>query len=194
MKGLIEFLYLVLIVGGLFIIWMCWTTISQSIKKRKYSNVRSCIKEQGYRYCGRYSSKGKGWLYSKSISKEIIDSLLLRYKFLPIELDGEYSITDYIAILEFPEWEERYSGIGSYRHGGIRLFHFYAITMKSGEKSFERPLNYYLDNDMAGEMLAPIDLENRDIIESMLSSSIRDSIFKFNNDELVYWLTKMSTR
>jgi len=193
MKGLMEFFYLILLGAGILLILMLCNAIKQSVQNRKYTNVLACIKGQGYKYVGRYSSKGKGVIYSKTISREIIDSLLLRYKFSPIELESEFSIIDYIAILEFPEWEERYTGI-TCSHGSVRLFHYYAMSMKRGDKIFERSLNHYLDNDLAGEMLAPIDLENREIIENMLSSSIRDAIFKFNNEELAYWVSKMSAR
>lgn len=187
MEGLLEFLYLILIIGALFIILVGWRAVSVSIQKIKYSNIISCLNTQGYRFYGRYNSKGKGLLYRKTIQKEIIDSLLLRYKFDPIELNGEFDIIDYVAILRFPEWEERIPGIAVYEHGGLRLFHFYAIAMSKGEKVFQRPLNYYLDNDMGGEVIAPIGLKNQDIIQAILSSGIKDAISQFNNDELRYW-------
>lgn len=193
MKGLIEFFYIILLGAGILLILMLCNAIKQSFQNRKYTNVLTCIKGQGYKYVGRYNSKGKGVIYRKIISKEIIDSILLRYKLPPIEMESEFSITDYVAILEFPEWEERYTGI-TCSHGAVRLFHFYAMLMKIGDKIFERPLNHYLDDDLGGEKLAPIDLENREIIENMLSSSIREAIFKFNNEELAYWISKMSAR
>lgn len=171
---------------------MLWNAIKQSLQNRKYANVLACLKGQGYSYYGRFNSKGKGVIYCKSIDKEIIVSLLLRYKFPQMELDSQFSITDYVAILEFPEWEERYTGIIRYIHGGIRMFHFYAISMKRGDKVFERPLNHYLDNDLGGEVLEPMDLESKDIIDSMLSSSIREAICKFSEDELAYWGYKIS--
>ena len=186
MEGLIAFLILVVVIVCVFIILAVWRVIYINILKSKYSNVVSILTEQGYRFCGVYKSKGKGLLYSKSISKEIIESLLLRYKFPPLELDCAYRVIDYVAILKFPEWEERYSGIVC-DHGGVRLVHFYSIEMKKNGKYFRRSLNHYLDSDSCGEPLAPIDLESKEIIESILSSSIRDSISKFNKEEVRYW-------
>lgn len=186
MGGLIEFFYLILVIVSLFIILAILRVIYLNILKHNYSNVVTFLTEQGYRFFGVYKSKGKGLLYSKSISKEIIDSLLLRYKFPPLELDCDYHVLDYVAILNFPEWEERYSGVVC-GHGGVRLVHFYAIEMKKNGKFFCRPFNHYLDDDLCGESLAPIDLENKDLVESIFSSSIRDTISKFNDDELRYW-------
>lgn len=186
MEELIAFLILVVVIVCVFIILAVWRVIYINILKSKYSNVVSILTEQGYRFWGVYKSKGKGLLYSKSISKEIIESLLLRYKFPPLELDCEYRVIDYVAILKFPEWEERYPGIVC-DHGGVRLVHFYSIEMKKNGKYFRRSLNHYLDNDSCGEPLAPIDLESKEIIESIFSSSIRDSISKFNKEEVRYW-------
>lgn len=186
MKGLIEFFYLTLAIVILFIILAILRVIYLSILKHKYSNVVTFLTEQGYKFRRVYKSKGKGLLYSKSISKEIIYSLLLRYKFPPLELDCDYHVIDYAAILNFPEWKERYPGVVC-DHGGVRLVHFYAIEMKKNGKFFCRPLNHYLDDDLCGEPLAPIDLENKELVESIFSSSIRDTISKFNDDELRYW-------
>lgn len=187
MKGLMEFCYLILIVGVIFIILMLWNAISIMFLKHKFSNVVACLKKNGYRYYGRYKAKGNGIIFSKLIDKELIDSLLFRYKYSPIELDGEYKIIDYAAIVKFPELEERYPSIVRV-HGGIRLFHFYAIKMNIGSRSYQRCLDYYLDCDMGGEPLDPIFLEDKDIIESILSSSIRYAIRKFNDDEIKYWI------
>lgn len=189
MNGLVEFFYLILFGCVILLILKLCSEIKCTYRNRVYANVLACVRGQGYKYCGRYNSKGKGVIYGKAISKELIDSLLLRHKFSPIGLDLAFDFTDYVAILEFPEWEEIYVGVTRCR-GGVRLFHFYAMSIRIGDKIYERPLNYYLDNDMEGIMLAPIDLENREIIESMLSSSIKDAIFKLNNDELAYWVSE----
>lgn len=186
MEGLIEFFILVVVIVCVFIILAVWRVFYIIILKSKYSNVVSILTEQGYRFYGVYKSKGNGLLYSKSISKEIIESLLLRYKFPPLELDCEYRVIDYVAILKFPEWEERYSGVVC-DHGGVRLVHFYVIEMKKNGKFFRRPFNHYLDDDLCGEPLAPIDLKNKKLVESIFSSNIRDTISKFNDDELRYW-------
>lgn len=185
-EGLISFFILMVVIVCVFIILAVWRVFYINILKSKYSNVVSILTEQGYRFYGVYKSKGNGLLYSKSICKEIIQSLLLRYKFPPLELDCEYRVIDYVAILKFPEWEERLPGL-VWVHGGVRLVHFYAIEMKKNGKFFCRPFNHYLDDDLCGEPLDPLDLKNKELVESIFSSNIRFTISEFYDDELRYW-------
>lgn len=170
---------------------MGWHTISTMVLKHKYTNVLYSVHRLGYRYYCRYKSKGKGLVYIKSIPKEIIDSLLIRYKLSPIDIDADHEIIDCVAIIKFPEWEERCSNIVC-THGGIRLFHYYTIAIKKEGKVFQRPLCHYFDNDINGTLLAPIELGSKDIIHTILTSDLKSAIIKFNDDEINYWKMRMT--
>lgn len=178
-------LYLLLIAGLIFIPIIIWNTIFLLYSRYKYANIISCLTAQGYRFNSLHRSKGKGLIYSKSIPKEIMDSILLRYKFSPINIETDYEIKDYVAIIKFPEWEERYPGVIC-KHGGIRMFHFYRLWIRKEDKIMRRPFNH-LDSERCGKLLAPIDMENKKIIQAMLSSGIKDAIMDFHNEELEYW-------
>ncbi len=186
MEDILHFLFFI---GCLLIIWGLWHVTYLYLLRYRYSKVISCLKRQGYRFYGGYSTKGKGLVYRKTIDKEIIDSLLLRYKFSPINLKGNYVVMDYTAIIKFPFWEEWAPGV-CMRHGGVRLFHFYSIVMQRGEKLFCRRLNIYLE-EKRGQELAPIDLESPKLVESILSESIIYAIKVFNDDELSYWNSEL---
>ena len=186
MKEILSVIVFIIIV---FIAVMACNGIKLMIKRQKYSKIISHCKKHGYKYHCSYSSKGKGIIYSKEIEKDVVDALLLRYKYTPIEINAEYKVYDYIAIIKFPEWEERVYGC-SRSHGGIRLFHFYSLGIIKGDRIYSRPFNHYLDNDMSGELLEDFALKNEDSIDSILSSNLSFDVQKFNDDEVGYWKHK----
>lgn len=186
MKGLIECAILIIIA---LIALMIYIGIKAGLNRKKYSKIISLCKGRGYKHHSSYSSKGNGIIYSKEIEKEVINALLLRYKYTPIEINAEYKVYDYIAIIKFPEWEERGYGYSMY-HGGIRLFHFYSLKIIKGDKIYSRPFNHYLDNDVRGELLEDFTLKNEELIGSILTSNIPYIIQEFNDDEIKYWKSK----
>lgn len=186
MKGILEFIIIIAVLIGLFVIWHAYRTIKSGFIKHKYASVIAVFKEYGYTYYSSWNSKGKGIIYRKQLDKVTIDSLLLRYKYQPLDLETQYNIYDYVAIVQFPEWEERcYNIVAS--HGGVRLLHFYSLEAAIGGKFYQKPLSYYLDNDMKGEPLGYFELQNKEIICSILFSDIRFVIQGFMEDEIKHW-------
>lgn len=186
MKGILEFIILIAVLIGLFVIWYAHRAIKLGFVKHKFASVIAVFKEYGYAYCSSWNSKGKGVIYRKQLDKTTIDSLLLRYKYQPLNLESQYRIVDYVAIVQFPEWEEKCYNIVA-NHGGVRLVHFYSLEVFIGGKFYQRPLSYYLDNDMKGDPLGYCELKNKEIISSLLFSDIRFVVQGFMEDEIKLW-------
>jgi hypothetical protein len=188
MKGLIEFLYLIIAAGIVYAIWLGYRKVHLAYREWKYKKVIAVLKRYGYRYAGTNQGKGKNLIYSKAITKDVMNSQLLRYNLGMINIEQDFTILDYAVVLEFPEWEERYSGV-VVEHGGLRLLHFYTLMIQE-EKTAHLPLTSYWNDDLAGEPLAPMDLDSEDLIESILSSSEEDAIRIFYDNELKFWQSK----
>lgn len=192
MKGLIEFIYLVAIAIGLRVIWCFYRAIKLKILKHKYQSAIKVLHSYGYRYCSYYNYRGKyrgkGLIYRKQLDKTSLDSLLLRYGYEPLELNAQFKVYDYIAIVDYPIWEERFDGV-VLDHGGLRLLHFYRLKVLVGDKVFQRFFNHYLDNDMSGEPIGEIALKSSELIDLMISSpsNIKFILQEFNDDEVKYW-------
>ncbi len=189
MKGILEFIILIAV---LVVARSTYIAIKLGGIKHKYASVIAVFKEYGYTYYSTWKSEGKGIIYRKQLDKTTIDSLLLRYKYEPLGLESQYRIFDYVAIVQFPEWEERcYSIVAC--HGGVRLVHFYSLEIAIGGKFYQRPLSYYLDNDMKGDSLGYFELKNKEIISSMLFSDIRFAVQGFM-EEIKYWQQRITQR
>lgn len=186
MEGLIEFIYLIVIAIGMVIIWCIYRAIKLIIIKYKYQSAIKIFHSYGYRYYSYYNYKGKGFIYRNQLDSTTLDSLLLRYGYEPLVLNTQFKVFDTVAIIDYPEWEERYDNIGAI-HGGLRLLHFYMLEVQDGNKVYQRPFHHYLDNDMAGEPIYESAYNNPDIIDSMISSDIRFILQKFYDDEVRYW-------
>ena len=183
MKGILEFIILIAV---LIVARSTYIAIKSGVIKHKYASVIAVFKEYGYTYYSTWKSKGKGIIYRKQLDKTTIDSLLLRYKYEPLDLEPQYRIFDYVAIVQFPEWEERCCSIVA-RHGGVRLVHFYSLEVAIGGKFYQRPLSYYIDDDMRGDSLGYFELKNKEIISSLLFSDIRFVVKRFIEDEIKHW-------
>lgn len=190
MDDLLKFLFLLLVGFDLFLILCIYSIIELWMTKHKYSKTISVFNQYGYRFYSDYSYKGKGLVYRKQLDKTTIDSLLIRYKHHPLDFEVQYKIYDYVALIKYPEWEEKYYMI-RYSHGGLRLIHYYTMVVIVGDNTYYRPLDHYLCNDMEGYVIAPCVLENKDTIEHILTSNIRCLIDYFCDQELKYWRDKI---
>lgn len=195
MKGLIEFIYLVAIAIGLWVIWCLYRAIKLKVIKPKYQSAIKVFKRYGYNYHGYYNYKGKGFIYRKQLDRTTIDSLLLRYKYEPLELNAQFKVYDYIAIIEYPEWHERLYDMVLH-HGGLGLMHFYMLEVQFGDKAYQRPFHYYLEYkaERAGKRViantqstSEFFLKNPEIVETMISSDLKSILQTFNEEEVKYW-------
>ena len=195
MKGIIDLVYLIAIVVGVGLVWCIYRAIKLKGLKHKYQTAIKVFKRYGYNYHGYYDYKAKGFIYRKQLDRTTIDSLLLRYKYEPLELSSEIRIYDCIGIIDYPEWQERCYDI-VLEHGGLYLFHFYMLEVQIGDKFYQRPFNYYLEYkaERAGKHIiantqstSEFFLKNPEIVETMISSDIQFIIRQFNDDEVRYW-------
>lgn len=201
MKGLIEFVYLVAIAIGLLVIWKFYIALKLKVTKHKYQSAINVFHSYGYMYHSYYNYKGKGFIYRKQLDKTTIDSLLLRYGYEPLELNTQFKVFDYIAIMEYPEWEEwLYNNV--FYHGGLFLVHFYLLEVQFGNKVYQRPFHYYLEYNAerfgrriigCAQTIDGLDLQNPELIETIISSDIKYLLQTFNDDEVRYWEHKLKT-
>ncbi|MDE6538048.1 MAG: hypothetical protein K2M13_08465 [Muribaculaceae bacterium] len=190
MKGILEFLILLGIGIGVALLLNLYSALKIWLLKHKWASIIAVFKEFGYIYCSSIRSKRKGVIYRKQIDKETIESLLIRYRLNSIELSVPYKVYDYVALIDFPNWEERYFGI-VYVHGGLRILHFYSLEVNLNNKTYRRPISQYLSNDMLGTEIEPFMRKSTEYIESIINSEQRDILRIFIADEIEYWQNNM---
>lgn len=186
MKGILEFLILLGVGMGVALLLKLYFVLKLWFIKHKYAPIIAVFSQFGYTYRSSIRSKGKGVIYRKQIDKVVIESLLIRYRLKHIELSVPYKIYDYVALIDFPEWEERCYHI-LYVHGGLRLIHFYSLEIKLNNKTYRRPISQYLSNDMLGTEIEPFMRNSTEYIENIINSEPRDILSKFLTDEIEYW-------
>lgn len=189
MNGIYGFFVLIAVGIVLFLGLMIYNAIKIWLDKRNNSIAISVFEQYGYRYHSSYNYKGKGLIYRKQLDTVTVDSLLLHYDYEPLDLNVQYRIFDYVALLKYPEWEERCYNIVAV-HGGVRLSHFYALEVVIGDKVYYRPFSFYFDNDRAGKYLYPVDMRNQKRISNYLSDDMHGLITKFYDEEILYWKNK----
>ena len=186
MKGILEFLILLGIGIGVALLLKLYSALKLWLLKHKYASIIAVFRQFGYLYYSSIRSKGKGVIYRKQIDNAVIDSLLIRYRFNSIELSVPYKVYEYIALIDFPEWEERCYDI-VHVHGGLRIIHFYSLEVKLNNKTYWRPISQYLSNDMLGIEIEPFMRKSTEYIENIINSESRDTLSKFIADEIGYW-------
>lgn len=186
MEGILEFIILVGVGIGVALLLKLYSILKLWLLRHKYASIIAVFSQFGYIYNSSINTKGKGLIYRKQIDRLVIDSLLIRYKFNPIELSVPYKVYDYVALIDFPEWEERCCHI-VYAHGGLRLIHFYSLEVQLDNQILQIPISHYLCNDMGGPEIAPFMRESKEYIDTILNSELCEILSKFNTDEIEYW-------
>lgn len=187
MKGILEF---IIITGVVILVSICYLSLRLWMTSHKYTSIVAVLKQYGYSYISTVSSKGKGLMYRKQIDVSVINSLLIRYKFKPIELHAPYKVYDYVVLMNFPEWEEKYYH-SVVTHGGLRLIHFYSMEVELNNKVYHRPYSHYISNDMDGILIEPFMRNNKEFIEAILTSELHDIISDFSHNEISHWQHKV---
>ena len=182
MRGLDEDYGFIILAIVAFFIYCLYRVIMIWFVKRRYKFVIRTLNRFGYNYYSYYNvCNDEGFIYRKQLDKAVINSLLVRYKYEPLELNSKFKVFDYMAIMV----DQKYSG--------VNLMHFYTLEIQLGDKSYRRQFYYYLRRDVirrgATEVLtlSKFFLKNLELIEAGISSDIEDVIKKFNKDEIEYW-------
>ena len=190
--SMIEFLYLILIGIGIYLAIIGFRHIRIWVTSFYYRRIIRFYKWHGLKFLSYYTYKGKGLVYCKELEKSLVDSVLIRYGYPPINMSTEYAIYEYRAVIRYPEWEERLYSIGSKHHGGIKLFHFYSLILIINNEIVNKTLTEYLNDDMEGEYLYEWALKDNNLeIEHHLSRDLK-YIAKDLNEEINHWKQYLS--
>lgn len=175
---------LILVVS--LIIYVGYNAIRLLLAKHKLSGFVRYCNLFGYSYVLYFRHKGKGLIYRKELPKSDMDYLLTKYGYTSIEYPLQSSIYEYIAIIDYPYWEEHFYEIIK-GHGGRRFFHFFSLVVNKDGKTIQRPYeNMYFD-DTKGEFLYDCIRIDGKQIENSIDYAMKYSLERFVDDELKYW-------
>ena len=175
-----------LLVVVALIMYVGYNAIRLLLAKHRLSGFVRYCNLFGYLYDLYFGHKGKGLIYRKELSKFDMDYLLKKYGYTSIEYPTQSSIYEYIAIIDYPYWEEHVYEIIK-GHGGRRFFHFFSLAVNKDGKTIQRPYeNVYID-DCKGEFLYDCIQIDGKLIEGSIDYAMKYSLEKFVDDELKYW-------
>jgi len=139
-----------------------------------------------YSHVGYFNHKGKGLIYRKEKPKAEMDDILKKYGYQSIEYPDFSTIYEYIAVIDYPFWEEHCHNVIR-SHGGRRFFHFFSLVVNRNGKTIQRPFENLHFNDFKGEFLYDsIQIDGKQI-ENSIDYAMKYSLEKFVDDELKYW-------
>ena len=121
-----------------------------------------------------------------SIKGFSVGGVVQRYDYTALDYPSQSCIYEYVAMIDYPYWEEHFYNITK-GLGGRRFFHFFTLVVNLNGKAIQRPFSELYLSDSKGEFLYDCIQIDGNLMENLIANAKRHSLERFVSDELRYW-------